>query len=149
MLGSRVKPLLLLLLVLITGPFLLPSEALAKAHPVRDRILAEAEERLGKDYGHGKHKLTCSEFTSKVYAAATGHKMSWSEDEQLRHGWNPNDRKPGDLVYYKEYRDGTPVTHVAIWYGNGKIIHASNYFDEVVVSYHKYIIGYKTEHRIR
>ncbi len=49
--------------------------------------------------------------------------------------------EPGDLlVFFDEHGDG--ISHVGIYAGNGKMIHASDYFDEVVESDIKYLDGY-------
>jgi cell wall-associated NlpC family hydrolase len=48
--------------------------------------------------------------------------------------------KPGDLVFFNEH--GKDISHVGIYAGNGKIIHASDYFRKVTESDMKYIKGY-------
>jgi cell wall-associated NlpC family hydrolase len=55
----------------------------------------------------------------------------------------------GDLVFFKEDGPSYPITHVGIYSGNGNLIHASNYFHEVVESKMSYIWGYYGAKRIR
>ena len=44
------------------------------------------------------------------------------------------------MVFFRE--NGTDISHVGIYAGNGKIIHASDYFRKVTESDMKYIKGY-------
>jgi cell wall-associated NlpC family hydrolase len=52
----------------------------------------------------------------------------------------------GDLVFHDLNRDRKLndhfADHVSIWAGNGNIIHASSYFDKVVISEAKYLNGF-------
>jgi cell wall-associated NlpC family hydrolase len=47
----------------------------------------------------------------------------------------------GDLVFFKEGGSNV-ITHVAIYSGNGNVVHASSYFKKVVESKMRYIGGY-------
>ena len=57
--------------------------------------------------------------------------------------------KRGDLVFFKENGYGNPITHVGMYSGNGYILHASAYFNRVVNSKMKYIVGYYGARRVR
>lgn len=87
-----------------------------------------AKQFVGNPYVHGGTSLTrgadCSGFTQSVYKhfgisiprvardqAKVGKAVSW------------NNLQPGDLVFYSG-NGGRSVTHVAIYIGNGKIVHA-------------------------
>lgn len=118
---------------------------------IRSKILAEAIKYLGVRYkginqGTGPEDggFTCSGFTWRAYNDAgieipiaqgihsyyTDSYNGW--DTQC--GWTINNGhwttnqealQPGDLVFYSPVWDRTRTGHVAIYYGNGKVIHAN------------------------
>ena len=59
-------------------------------------------------------------------------------------GWG--ELQPGDLVFFSEPgvspNGPNGVTHVALYAGDGKILHASSYFGEVTESDMSYVDGY-------
>jgi cell wall-associated NlpC family hydrolase len=97
-------------------------------------IVAAGEQYLGWGYGHGPGQFMCSGFTSQAVA-------------QMSYGWEPRRMKPGDLMFFSE--DGYSITHVGIYAGDGLILHASDYFYEVVESDYTYIEGFVGVRRIR
>jgi cell wall-associated NlpC family hydrolase len=70
------------------------------------------------------------------------------DDKQYRKGTQvpKGQEKPGDLVFFNEH--GRSVSHVGIYAGNGKILHASDYYNKVVESQMKYIEGYVGARRV-
>jgi cell wall-associated NlpC family hydrolase len=50
------------------------------------------------------------------------------------------------LVFFNEH--GRNVSHVGVYAGNGKILHASDYYNKVVESQMKYIEGYVGARRV-
>ncbi len=50
--------------------------------------------------------------------------------------------RPGDEVFFKENGPRGRITHVGVYSGNGRIIHASLYWGKVVEKEMKYINGY-------
>lgn len=91
------------------------------------QIVSYAKQFVGNPYRSGGTSLTkgadCSGFTQSVFKhfgiklprtasaqATVGKKVSFSSLE------------PGDLVFYSN--GGSKITHVAIYIGNGKIVHA-------------------------
>ena len=118
---------------------------------VREDILREAEKYIGVPYkgiysGTGPEDggFTCSGFTRRSYHDAgidipiaqgiksyyTGSYNGW--DTQA--GWtisnghwvfDEDELEPGDLVFYSPVGDRTRTGHVAIYYGDGKVIHAN------------------------
>lgn len=72
-----------------------------------------------------------------------GVTLPHSDDEQYEEGTPipKGQEQPGDLVFFDEHDDGT-VSHAGIYAGDGKIVHASDYYDEVTESDIEYIEGY-------
>ena len=103
-----------------------------------DYIIQEAKRYLGDPYGHGPGAWTCSEYTRAVYGGSVGVWMPSWHVKQLNYGWEPRRTKRGDLFFYDEAGYGE-ITHVAIYMGKGKIIHASKYFGDVHISYSRYM----------
>lgn len=87
---------------------------------------------VGKTYKYGGTSVTngwdCSGFTKYVFAKHFGVNLNRTTVEQAGQGTavSKNDRsswKPGDLLFYKE---NGRISHVAIYLGNGQMIHALN-----------------------
>lgn len=82
----------------------------------------------GNPYVHGGTSLTkgadCSGFTQSVYKKF-GKSLPRTVEAQSKVGTKISfsNLQPGDLVFYSN--GGSKPTHVAIYIGNGKIIHAS------------------------
>ncbi len=90
-----------------------------------ERALAEARKYLGVPYVYGGASfrgVDCSGLTLRAYAAA-GISLSHSANAQYRASRriSRSDLKPGDLIFWG-YRG--EITHVGIYAGNGKQIHA-------------------------
>ncbi|NLL01368.1 MAG: C40 family peptidase [Clostridiales bacterium] len=107
----------------------------------RANIVNYGKKFLGYRYvwgGSGLNRLKnnggvdCSGFTQAVYAAY-GYSLPRTSREQARRGTSikSSQLKAGDLVFYgsKSY-----INHVAIYIGNGKIVHASNKRDGIKIS---------------
>ena len=83
---------------------------------------------VGLPYVYGGKSLTtgtdCSGFTMLVYRHF-GYSIARGARGQMRSGVavSKNELKPGDLVFYSE--GGAKATHVAIYIGNGRIVHES------------------------
>jgi cell wall-associated NlpC family hydrolase len=98
--------------------------ASAKASNKAAVALAFAKRQLGDSYGYGAsgpNRWDCSGLTQGAYKAA-GVKLPHSARGQLKYGKAiaKKSLRPGDLVFFY-----SPVSHVAIYAGNGKVIHAS------------------------
>jgi cell wall-associated NlpC family hydrolase len=110
-----------------------------------------ARRYMGTDYKWGtctQRQMSCACLTKKVYAKF-GQKLPFSEDKQWRYGRRVSPRKPGDLVFFKEKGRRGGITHVGIYAGNGELVHASSWFDEVVESPIKRIDGYIGARRLK
>lgn len=90
-------------------------------------IVEYAKRFLGNPYVWGGTSLTkgtdCSGFTMGIYAEF-GIPLPHSSSAQSRMGTkvSASEAKPGDLFFYGS---GSSVSHVAMYIGNGQVIHAS------------------------
>lgn len=90
-------------------------------------LIEYAKQFLGNPYVYGGTSLTrgtdCSGFTMRVFEHF-GYSLSRTSREQAHNGTRVSlsEIKPGDLLFYNH---GSSIGHVAIYIGNGQIIHAS------------------------
>lgn len=100
----------------------------AKAVPKSERVakvLDWALSQLGDSYVYGAdgpNAFDCSGFTMTAYSKA-GISLPHSSRAQRGYGKSVSrdDLQPGDLVFYY-----SPISHVALYIGNGKIVHAAS-----------------------
>lgn len=97
-----------------------------EAH-AKSRVISKAEEFLGVKYKFGKKnpkQTDCSGFTQQVFKEF-GVSLPRSAAEQAKLGSkvDMNNLEIGDLLFYKTYKK--EPSHVAIYAGDGQIIHAS------------------------
>lgn len=91
---------------------------------------------VGNRYVWGGESLTkgvdCSGFTMKIYQRY-GIYLPHSSRAQPNHGTkiDRSDIRPGDLIFYG---NGRSINHVAIYIGNGQVVHASNARDGIKIS---------------
>ena len=103
---------------------------------VRVQMVQFALQYVGNPYVWGGESLTkgvdCSGFTMKVYAQF-GMKLPHSSRSQAAMGTKitASQLQPGDLVFYGSHGY---IGHVAIYIGNGQIVHASNARDGIKIS---------------
>ncbi|TDT32768.1 C40 family peptidase [Naumannella halotolerans] len=88
------------------------------------KVLATAKAQQGKPYVYaatGPNSFDCSGLTSYAYKAA-GVSLPRVSRDQANVGTrvSRSELQPGDLVFYY-----SPISHVALYVGNGQIIHAS------------------------
>lgn len=97
---------------------------------LRTNMLDYAQRFLGTPYVWGGNSLTkgvdCSGFVQQVFKAY-GYKTPRVSRDMARtyKAVSRSEAKAGDLVFYHNLKTGV-VDHVAIYMGNGKIIHANN-----------------------
>jgi cell wall-associated NlpC family hydrolase len=121
------------------------------ADPKVDGIDSTAAEFLGTPYrfgGEGANGIDCSSFVQQVFRE---HQIELPRTarEQIRMGSEVarGDLKKGDLVFFHTY--ASFPSHVGIYMGEGKMIHASSAKGEVTVSdinsdyYRSHFIGAK------
>ena len=91
---------------------------------------------VGNRYVWGGESLTkgvdCSGFTMKIYQKY-GIYLPHSSRAQPNHGTkiSRDQIRPGDLIFYG---NGKSINHVAIYIGNGQVVHASNARDGIKIS---------------
>ncbi|MFJ7149364.1 NlpC/P60 family protein [Streptomyces sp. NPDC100445] len=98
-----------------------------------EKAVRYATAQLGKPYvwgAEGPDSFDCSGLTSQAWAAA-GHPVPRTSQEQWRQLPHVavEDMRPGDLVIYFD-----DASHVAMYIGNGKIIHAPRPGRDVTVA---------------
>ena len=99
------------------------------------RVLGTADEYIGVRYKWGgttPDGFDCSGFTRYVFARH-GIQLPRTSREQARAGQavrvDPDALLPGDILLFAE--PGEAISHVAIYVGNGEIIHASSSYGAV------------------
>ena len=114
---------------------------------VRVELCQYAKQFIGNPYVWGGTSLTkgadCSGFTLSVfkkYGISLPH-YSVSQS-QMGTKVSLSEAKAGDLVFYAK---GNTVNHVAIYLGNGQVVHASSPRTGIKISN----VGYRTIHSIR
>lgn len=112
---------------------------------LRAQIVSFAKKYLGKPYVYGGTSLTngidCSAYVMKIYGHF-GYSLPRTARPQAKCGTSikASQAKPGDLVFYAK---AGSITHVAMYIGNGQIIHASNPDDGIKISNMYYTTPYK------
>lgn len=111
---------------------------------VKEKVLTRAKDFLGTPYGFGNkdgERTDCSGFTQQVYRQfGISLPRSAAEQAQLGTDVDPSDLQVGDLLFYRTYK--SDPSHVAIYAGDGQIIHASYanrkvQFDSIDKGYYK------------
>ena len=111
------------------------------------KVATYAKKFIGNPYVWGGTSLTngadCSGFIQSVFKKF-GYSVPRTSKEQAKVGTKVSQKniKPGDIVSYA--KSGT-VNHVAIYVGNGRVVHASNPKDGIKLSNY----NYRTIHSIR
>ena len=94
---------------------------------IRVDMVEYAKQFLGNPYKYGGTSLTkgidCSAFVQAIYKKF-GMKLERSSGAQSKKGTtiSTSELKPGDLIFYS--KNGS-INHVAMYIGNGQVIHAS------------------------
>ncbi|MBR4084114.1 MAG: C40 family peptidase [Lachnospiraceae bacterium] len=104
---------------------------------LRKAIVENAMQYLGNKYVHGGNSLQtgtdCSGFTMLLFAEY-GYSISRTPQGQLEKAGRSIDYseiQPGDIICYTS--NGSTCTHVALYIGDGQIIHAANSRKGVVI----------------
>lgn len=104
-----------------------PSNTVSK-NDIRTQVVEYAKQFLGNRYVYGGNSLTngidCSAFTQQVLRKF-GYTINRTSATQINNGRriSANELLPGDLVFYGF---SGVISHVGMYIGDGKIIHASD-----------------------
>lgn len=114
-----------------------PATTYTSNEELRKAIVENAMQYLGNKYVHGGNSLEtgtdCSGFTMLIFAQY-GYSISRTPAGQLESAGRSIDYseiQPGDIICYTS--NGSTCTHVALYIGDGKIIHAANKRKGVVI----------------
>lgn len=109
-------------------------------------IVAEAQKYLGAPYVYGGASPSGFDCSGLVYYVlkTLGYSPNRTPEAQYSHGTyvSKANLQPGDLVFFSG--NGSTITHVGIYTGNGQFIHAPN--SRSTVSYASLTSGYWSEH---
>lgn len=95
------------------------------------QIIKTARKYIGTPHCMGGTTGKCMDCSGLTYVSFAKNKIEIprNSQEQARYGrviFNQGDLKKGDLVFFtKSYSTSDYITHVGIYLGNGKFIHAS------------------------
>lgn len=104
---------------------------------VRAELCEYAIQFVGNPYVWGGTSLTkgadCSGFVLSIYKNY-GVELPHYSKSQSNHGTeiNPSDAQPGDLLFYGSSKSS--ISHVAIYIGDGKIVHANDEKTGIIIS---------------
>lgn len=127
-----------------------PATSYASSEELRKGIVEYALQYVGNRYVHGGKSLAdgtdCSGFTCFVYADF-GYSISRTPGGQLSsdgRSITAEEIQPGDIICYSS-NGGKNCTHVALYIGDGQIVHSANSRKGVIVGEADYspIIGIK------
>ena len=127
-----------------------------KSDKLRQEIAAYALNFVGNPYKWGGTSLTkgadCSGFVQSIYKQF-GYQIPRTSKEQAKSAGYTNVTPdlahllPGDLIFYTDKKG--VVDHVALYIGNGKIVHAANKKDGIKISSYKTRTPYKARRIIQ
>lgn len=97
----------------------------------RRAIVTEARNWLGTKYHYGgndKSGVDCSGMVSQIYLKVTNTKLPRNSAQQQKFCKliDKNELIEGDLIFFATGRDRSRVSHVGIYIGNNRMIHASS-----------------------
>lgn len=119
-----------------------PKKESSSASGTRSELVAYAKKFVGNPYVWGGTSLTngadCSGFVYTIYGQF-GYKLLRTSSQQASSAGvkvSESDLKPGDLIFYSNNRG--VVNHVAIYIGDGQIVHAANSRQGIIISKYNY-----------
>ena len=112
------------------GEAVLVQPEISAEDAMRQTVVEFGLQFLGNPYAdRGSSPQTgfdCSGFIRYVFQHGIGMQLERSSTYQSRQGIqiSENEMKPGDLIFYG---NGSRINHVAMYIGNGQVVHASTY----------------------
>lgn len=119
---------------------------------LRNKIVNYALQFLGNRYVWGGTNpntgADCSGFVQYVYRNVAGISLNRTSREQAKQGTKVNsaNMRPGDLIFYTD--KGGTVNHVAMYIGNGQIVHAASRKSGIKISTWNYRNPYRIANMI-
>lgn len=113
------------------------AEEKARREALRNSIVEYALQFVGNAYVYGGNDphtgVDCSGFTRYILSNKAGVYLNRTAASQSTQGRSisTEEARPGDLVFYS---DGGRIDHVAIYIGNGRIVHASTEKTGIITS---------------
>ena len=113
------------------------ARAAEEAASARQNLVNYALQFVGGPYRAGGNDprtgVDCSGFVRYVMQHGAGISMNRSSGSQATqgHAVNSSQMQPGDLLFYS---GGSGINHVAMYIGDGKIVHASTYATGIKIS---------------
>lgn len=110
---------------------------------LREAIVAYALQFVGNPYVYGGNSLTngtdCSGFVNLIYKEF-GYSLTRRASLQINDGRriSIDEIQPGDLIFYPEPYDPNDIGHVAMYIGNGQVVHASSASTGIKISRYNY-----------
>lgn len=96
-----------------------------------NQVIRTAEKYIGTPHCMGGTTSKCMDCSGLTYTSFAAHRITLPRrsQDQARYGrliFDRNDLKRGDLVFFtKSYNSPDYITHVGIYIGNGRFLHAS------------------------
>lgn len=112
-------------------------ETVDKAALMRNEVVDYASQFVGGRYIYGgvnpNTGVDCSGFTRYVLKHTAGVELSHNSNAQAKEGTlvNYETARPGDLVFYGL---NSRINHVALYMGDGKVVHASTEKTGIIVT---------------
>ena len=121
----------------VLGDYISTNGSFKKALSAGQAVVEEAKKYLGKPYSYGSsgpYAFDCSGFTSYIYKQF-GYSLNRTAAGQMSNGTpvEAGDLQPGDLLMFSGRGSGG-IGHVAIYMGDGQMIHAGNASTGVYIS---------------
>lgn len=114
----------------------------AESNELRRQVLVDyALQFVGGRYQYGgsdpRTGVDCSGFTRFVLQNGAGVTVNRSSSSQATQGVavSADQMRPGDLIFYG---NGRRINHVAMYIGNGQVVHSSTYETGIIVSPYNY-----------
>lgn len=129
------------------------SSSLVSSSSTGQEIADYAVKFVGNPYVWGGTSLTkgadCSGFVQSIYAHFGISITRTSRDQAASSGVEVSisSLQPGDLIFYRN--SSGVVNHVALYIGNGKVVHASNAREGIKISSYNYRTPYRARRIIK